>query len=98
MHTHVSPGVLSARLEEDAARMSKATGMALGHKAQLVMTICLGIGISMAFSWQIALAATATIPLIGALTRLSRMLARRACSLEGTCQAGSAWCLPASFV
>ncbi|KAG5181118.1 ATP-binding cassette, sub-family B, member 1A [Tribonema minus] len=61
-----STGALTTRLEEDANAVSRATGMALGHKVQLVMTLVVGIGVGLAVCWQIGLVAIAMVPLIGA--------------------------------
>ncbi|KAG5184898.1 ATP-binding cassette, sub-family B, member 1A [Tribonema minus] len=58
-------GVLTGRLEEDANAMARATGMALGHKVQLIMTLCVGIVVGLAAAWQIGLVAIAMVPLIG---------------------------------
>eukprot|EP00611_Tribonema_gayanum_P003564 TRINITY_DN1281_c0_g1_i1.p1 TRINITY_DN1281_c0_g1~~TRINITY_DN1281_c0_g1_i1.p1 ORF type:complete len:465 (-),score=173.14 TRINITY_DN1281_c0_g1_i1:243-1637(-) len=45
--------------------MAKATGLDLGHKVQLVMTLLLGVLIGLVAAWQVGLVAMATIPLIG---------------------------------
>jgi ABC-type multidrug transport system fused ATPase/permease subunit len=58
-------GPLTTRLEEDASAMAKATGMALGHKVQLCMTLLLGIFVGLIAAWQVGLVAICCIPLIG---------------------------------
>jgi ABC-type multidrug transport system fused ATPase/permease subunit len=62
-------GPLTTRLEEDASAMAKATGMALGHKVQLCMTLLLGIFVGLIAAWQVGLVAICCIPLIGTLAR-----------------------------
>jgi hypothetical protein len=49
--------------------MAKATGMALGHKVQLCMTLLLGIFVGLIAAWQVGLVAICCIPLIGTLAR-----------------------------
>jgi ABC-type multidrug transport system fused ATPase/permease subunit len=63
-----STGALTTRLEEDANIMSKATGMALGHKVQIAMTLLIGVLIGLVVAWQVGLVAMAVVPLIGKCT------------------------------
>jgi ATP-binding cassette, subfamily B (MDR/TAP), member 1 len=63
-----STGALTTRLEEDANIMSKATGMALGHKVQIAMTLLIGVLIGLVVAWQVGLVAMAVVPLIGTCT------------------------------
>ncbi|KAG5184894.1 ATP-binding cassette, sub-family B, member 1A [Tribonema minus] len=60
-----STAVLTTNLESDASAMAKATGLDLGHKVQLVMTLLLGVLIGLVAAWQVGLVAMATMPLIG---------------------------------
>ncbi|CAM9148636.1 unnamed protein product [Choristocarpus tenellus] len=57
-------GVLTSRLQNDASKVRSATGTNLAHKTQLMVTLCLGTILGMAFAWQIGLLAVALIPLI----------------------------------
>jgi ABC-type bacteriocin/lantibiotic exporter with double-glycine peptidase domain len=60
-----STGALTTRLEEDANIMANATGLELGHKVHIFMTLFIGIIIGLIVAWQVGLVAMAVVPLIG---------------------------------
>jgi ABC-type multidrug transport system fused ATPase/permease subunit len=60
-----STGALTTRLEEDANIMAQATGLELGHKVHIAMTLIIGIIIGLIVAWQVGLVAMAVVPLIG---------------------------------
>jgi ABC-type multidrug transport system fused ATPase/permease subunit len=60
-----STGALTTRLEQDANAMSKATGIALGHKVQIAMTPLIGVLIGLIVAWQVGLVAMAVLPFMG---------------------------------
>jgi ABC-type bacteriocin/lantibiotic exporter with double-glycine peptidase domain len=74
MHIHKtttgenSTGALTTRLEEDANIMAQATGLELGHKVHIAMTLIIGIIIGLIVAWQVGLVAMAVVPLIGKCT------------------------------
>eukprot|EP00953_Heterococcus_sp_UTEX-ZZ885_P013591 7765-Heterococcus_DN1.PRE.3 len=59
-----STGALTTRLEEDANIMAQATGLELGHKVHIAMTLIIGIIIGLIVAWQVGLVAMAVVPLI----------------------------------
>jgi ABC-type multidrug transport system fused ATPase/permease subunit len=63
-----STGALTTRLEQDANAMSKATGIALGHKVQIAMTLLIGVLIGLVVAWQVGLVAMAVLPFMGEST------------------------------
>jgi ABC-type bacteriocin/lantibiotic exporter with double-glycine peptidase domain len=63
-----STGALTTRLEEDANIMAQATGLELGHKVHIAMTLIIGIIIGLIVAWQVGLVAMAVVPLIGKCT------------------------------
>ncbi|CAM9124263.1 unnamed protein product [Phaeothamnion confervicola] len=57
-------GVLTTRLESDAAKVQNATGVTLSQQMMLAMTLLLGAAIGLYSSWRIGLVAMALIPVM----------------------------------
>lgn len=68
-----SVGELTTRLEADAEAVAKVTGWALGYRVRVFATLIAGITISLAFSWQVGLAALCCAPLIMAAAIIQRI-------------------------
>jgi ABC-type multidrug transport system fused ATPase/permease subunit len=63
-HEKQSTGALTAKLADDATQVKGLFGQLLGSLVQSLVTVCVGIGISMYYSWQLSLIILATIPIL----------------------------------
>ena len=59
-----STGSLATRLSNDSRAVTKATGEAVAKQLQALFTLAVGIGLSVAASWKIALVTLATFPVM----------------------------------
>lgn len=57
-------GALCARLSGDCASVQGATGTRIGSLLQAASTICIGIGISFYYSWNLTLVSVVAIPVV----------------------------------
>lgn len=57
-------GALCARLSGDCASVQGATGTRIGSLLQAASTICIGVGISFYYSWNLTLVSVVAIPIV----------------------------------
>ncbi|XP_055625929.1 multidrug resistance protein homolog 49 [Toxorhynchites rutilus septentrionalis] len=57
-------GALCARLSGDCASVQGATGTRIGSLLQAASTICIGVGISFYYSWNLTLVSVVAIPVV----------------------------------
>lgn len=59
-----SVGALCARLSTDASAIQGATGTRVGSMLQAFLTLVIGIGLSLYYTWKMALVSVVSIPLV----------------------------------
>lgn len=57
-------GALCARLSGDCASVQGATGTRIGSLLQAASTICIGVGVSFYYSWNLTLVSVVAIPVV----------------------------------